>query len=251
MELVAMRPEEIRRAALEQWPVLLPVGSVEYHGEHMPVGTDAIIAEGICRCIAQRADVVLAPTLPLTPTMNWAGGVRDGDIDFPAEAFEAYARAFIVKLVDMGFTDLFAMVGHAGEGGLPATVLKKIGCELTAKLTGPLGSGWSRVPPADWPTQDVFGILNVIIYEGMLDYPALGRCGPMPVGHGGCGETQLVMALSGETVRMAALDSADKPLPFWLDDVGKATLEEGVFWLQASVDSWVAFFNKRKEGKKG
>lgn len=39
MELVFMRPEELRDAVSRNLPLLWPVGAMEYHGEHMPLGT--------------------------------------------------------------------------------------------------------------------------------------------------------------------------------------------------------------------
>ncbi len=249
MKLIEMRPEQLKRAVAEKWPVLIPVGAIEYHGDHMPIGTDTLIAEGICQRIAERAEVVLAPTLTLTPTMNWAGSILEGDVDFPSEALEVYARAYLVKLTEMGLTQLYAMVGHGGEAGLPAIVLKKISRELTGMLaTQAMGAGWSILPASRWPAKDLFAVLQVIIYEGQLDYEALGRLEPMPVGHGGRGETQLVMALTEGLVRMDALAEAGEPLPFWLEDVGQADREDGAFWVKASVDSWVDFFRRQREG---
>src|SRR5688572_6914478 len=37
-----MLPYQIRGAIGENWPVVLPLGVLEYHGEHMAVGMDTI-----------------------------------------------------------------------------------------------------------------------------------------------------------------------------------------------------------------
>jgi creatinine amidohydrolase len=44
---------------------LLPVGSLEQHGEHLPVGTDSLLVEAVCLRAAglARCDVVVAPTV--------------------------------------------------------------------------------------------------------------------------------------------------------------------------------------------
>ena len=44
---------------------LLPVGSLEQHGEHLPVGTDSLLVETVCLRAAglARRDVVVAPTV--------------------------------------------------------------------------------------------------------------------------------------------------------------------------------------------
>jgi creatinine amidohydrolase/Fe(II)-dependent formamide hydrolase-like protein len=42
--------------------VVVPFGSIEYHGGHLPVGTDALLADAIGREVAERLRAVLAPT---------------------------------------------------------------------------------------------------------------------------------------------------------------------------------------------
>jgi mycofactocin precursor peptide peptidase len=46
--------------------VLVPVGSLEQHGPHLPLDTDAVIAEAVARCVADRLDrreVLVAPPI--------------------------------------------------------------------------------------------------------------------------------------------------------------------------------------------
>ena len=50
---------------------LLPVGSLEQHGEHLPVGTDSLLVETVCLRAADlaRRDAIVAPTV-------WTGSAR-------------------------------------------------------------------------------------------------------------------------------------------------------------------------------
>ena len=68
----------------------------------------------------------------------------------------------------------------------------------------------------------------------------------MPVGHGGRGETQLIMALyeSEGLVRMENLDSTDRHIPDWLGDVHKASKENGEFWVDLCAESWAKLINR-------
>jgi mycofactocin precursor peptide peptidase len=58
-----------RTPELSVWPMLLiPVGSTEQHGPHLPLGMDTVIAEAVARRAADLirqtgADVLIAPTL--------------------------------------------------------------------------------------------------------------------------------------------------------------------------------------------
>src|SRR5207249_11213789 len=57
---------EVRRAAAEDRVCLIPVGTLEDHGPHLPVDTDDRIITEICRRAAEEAphQSVLRPTTP-------------------------------------------------------------------------------------------------------------------------------------------------------------------------------------------
>ena len=46
MRYELMLPHQIRTAIAENWPVVLPLGVLEYHGEHMAVGMDSWPSSG-------------------------------------------------------------------------------------------------------------------------------------------------------------------------------------------------------------
>ena len=50
MKYERMFPHQIRKAIAENWPVVLPLGVLEYHGEHLNVGVDAIL---VARCLEE------------------------------------------------------------------------------------------------------------------------------------------------------------------------------------------------------
>ena len=61
-----------RELASRHLLAILPLGAIEAHGPHLPLGTDLIIAEAMARAGAERLhargfDVVVLPTLPAAP----------------------------------------------------------------------------------------------------------------------------------------------------------------------------------------
>ena len=56
---------------------LLPIGAIEQHGPHLPVSTDAEIADAICREVSRRTGVPVLPTLSVgssqAHTTAWPG----------------------------------------------------------------------------------------------------------------------------------------------------------------------------------
>ena len=77
-ELAEMTWEEARDLDRTRTVAVLPVGAVEAHGPHLPLGTDVIIAQamarsGAARIAAQGMAVVILPPLPFTAAPFAAG----------------------------------------------------------------------------------------------------------------------------------------------------------------------------------
>ena len=47
-QLELLRPHEIRDRLAERSVVYLPLGTIEWHCEHLPVGLDAFPRNGVC-----------------------------------------------------------------------------------------------------------------------------------------------------------------------------------------------------------
>lgn len=63
VQLELLRPGEILAERERCSIVYLPVGPLEWHGPAMPYGTDALLAQSLARCAAERTDGVVMPTL--------------------------------------------------------------------------------------------------------------------------------------------------------------------------------------------
>lgn len=55
--------EEVRDAAAAELPVVLPVGSTEQHGPHLPLSTDCIIPVGIALRASADLPLIVAPPI--------------------------------------------------------------------------------------------------------------------------------------------------------------------------------------------
>ena len=61
-QLERLRPHEIRDRLAERSVVYLPLGTIEWHCEHLPVGLDAFTAHGVClRAAALDGGIVYPP----------------------------------------------------------------------------------------------------------------------------------------------------------------------------------------------
>jgi creatinine amidohydrolase len=87
--LAAMTWTEVRALPVNRTVAILPTGAVEAHGPHLPLGTDIVIAEamaraGAARLSARNLDVLIVPTIPVSPAPFAAAFA--GTIHTPAEA---------------------------------------------------------------------------------------------------------------------------------------------------------------------
>ena len=61
MRYEMMLPHQIRAAIDARWPVVMPVGVLEYHGEHMAVGMDTLAVIGVLERLERDMDLVILP----------------------------------------------------------------------------------------------------------------------------------------------------------------------------------------------
>jgi creatinine amidohydrolase len=102
---------------------ILPVGAVEAHGPHLPLGTDGIIAEAMAEAGAKRLRAhdllpVVLPTLSLTPAPFAAAFA--GTLSAPADALVAQVTAIGRALGHHGFQVLAIANAHLDPANLRA-----------------------------------------------------------------------------------------------------------------------------------
>jgi creatinine amidohydrolase len=240
MILVKMRPEQLQDAVKRNVPVIMPAGVIEYHGPHLPIGTDFLIANAVCDGVEKSCECVLAPPLPYGPTMSWAADVKEGEVDFEPEPFFLYVKEILKHLMDMGFMRIYVCQHHQGLEGLQSLCLRKAAAELIRDVGRSWGSGWGK--GREIPNPNIFGWIRVAGPDSFSHYETGAE--RMPVGHGGKGETQLIMGSLPETVRMEALDTVKNNMPPWLEDAEEADAEAGKKWIEFCVQGWVRELNR-------
>jgi creatinine amidohydrolase len=109
---------EAAEAAKQGKVVIFPIGSVEEHGNHLPLGTDSVQPEYIALEVSKRTGCLIAPPFRYgicNATRNFAGTLT---IQFDT----LYKLAFDVlsELVRNGFKRIIVMSGHAGNSHMVA-----------------------------------------------------------------------------------------------------------------------------------
>jgi len=98
--------------------VILPVGSVEAHGRHLPLGTDVFapvrIAELVEQKIRERGkEVLLMP--PIWYGHSFALNVYPGTINVRPESLRMYVGDVLAELAAEGFRRIVLLNGHGGN----------------------------------------------------------------------------------------------------------------------------------------
>ncbi len=129
---------------------LLPVGSVEPHGPHLPLGTDSLISEAACEAaeagLSRFCVPVRAPTVPYGVT-ECARGFA-GAVSVPGEVLTAYLRAVIGGLLGEGFVFICVVNNHlepAHDAAVRAAVTG-----MAAGVACPLSRRWGRTLSAEF-----------------------------------------------------------------------------------------------------
>ncbi len=116
--------KEVEEALERTDMVIIPVGSIEQHGKHLPLGTDTYGAIEASKLIAQKTDVLVAPAV--------FAGLSEHHMGFPGtltlrpETFEAVVFDAAKSLIHHGFTKIMIYNGHGGNTTSVTNVIQKI-----------------------------------------------------------------------------------------------------------------------------
>lgn len=112
--LEAMTGPELRRLIESGLRVVvIPFGSVEQHGGHLPLGADAVLADFVGQAVADRLDAVVAPTVRVGHADQHVHGT--GTLTMPRETLAAVAVHIARSLVAHGFRVIALISTHGGN----------------------------------------------------------------------------------------------------------------------------------------
>lgn len=116
--------KEVEEALERTDMVIIPVGSIEQHGKHLPLGTDSYGAIEASKLIAQKTEVLVAPAVLAGLSEHHMG--FPGTITLRPETFEAVVFDTAQSLIHHGFTKIMIYNGHGGNTTSVKNVIQKI-----------------------------------------------------------------------------------------------------------------------------
>ena len=109
---------EAERTAKAGVVVILPIGSVEEHGDHLPLCTDSLQPEYVALEVAKNAGCLVAP--PLRYGVCNASRNFPGTISIKFYSLYRITRDILAELIRNGFMRIIVLSGHAGQSHMAA-----------------------------------------------------------------------------------------------------------------------------------
>src|SRR3954453_12547636 len=180
--------------------VLVPIGSCEQYGAHLPLGTDTITALEVSRRAAEKADVPYTAPLWIGYSPQHMREVESGvgTVTLRASTFTSVLYDILRSLIHHGWNKLILVNGHGSNTKVIDPLLRRIKYE-TGALVGLYKPYAERY----------IGIL-----EGLLENPPEET----PGWHASELETSQVLAHNASLVRMARAAEDRAQAPPWLPD---------------------------------
>ncbi|UCC96714.1 MAG: creatininase family protein [Phycisphaerales bacterium] len=168
VQMQFMRPGQLEAAARKFPVVYVPFGCVEWHGRHLPLGTDALKAHGILVACAEKFGGVVYP-----PVYFHAGFDRDHLVPVISDLFQ--------RLKASGFRVIMGVSGHNVQEQIEMIneALEPVVADGTVAGIGLWEISLSRSPEsgtdhaAKWETSDM-----QFFYPALVDLSELGT-GPL------------------------------------------------------------------------
>lgn len=173
--------------------VIIPVASLEQHGNHLPIGTDFINGVERCKLIAQERDILVSPVLMVGQSPYHMGFA--GTVTLKAETIIQVHLEAVQSLIRHGFRRFIIMNAHGGNRALSTLIVDQIN-QTTAGVAVSFGEA---VQPFMEPSS--------VAPSKVLDR------------HGGTGETSNSLYLMPDLVQIDKAVAAGLTLPQHLQDM--------------------------------
>ena len=161
--------------------VVVPFGSTEQHGRHLPLGTDAVLGDELGRRLAERLDAFIAPTVRI--------GCSEHHLSFPGtislreETFKHVVIDVVASLSRHGFRRIVLLPTHGGN-------------------FKPLAQAFAVLEPVESVRVLAFTDLEGFVNVAFESSGSFGVTPPQSGAHSGEWETSAMLALRPEQVKM-------------------------------------------------
>jgi creatinine amidohydrolase len=170
--------------------ILLPMGSLEQHGPHLPLSTDTIIADYVAAAVSK-----VCPECYLIPTVGFGSSLEHlgfpGTLSLETETVTAIITDIVASLLKSGLKKIFIINGHGGNRATIDSTLMKV------KYSYPEVQAYC------------FTIIDMVNEK----YAKLRRSKRKHVGHADELETSMMLAINSSLVDRRKVTAEEPTLP--------------------------------------
>jgi creatinine amidohydrolase len=182
--------------------IILPIGSLEQHGPHLPVSTDTMIADYVARKVSERClNAFLLPAIQLGCSGEHLG--FPGTLSLRPETMSSMIADICASTLESGIRKTFIINGHGGNRATLDVVITELKQMLPAMQL------YS------------FTILDIVKEK----FAGLRKSGRRLVGHADEIETSMMLAIRPQSVDMSKAVREELSLPqtlsFESDDLAR------------------------------
>ena len=106
-----MTVKTVRDYLKRKQSIIIPIGVIEQHGYHLPLKTDALIAERLGKMIGERCDMLVAPVM----YNSFSGGGCPGTINISPTTMSLVISDMLISLTSQGFRNFYLFLCHGGS----------------------------------------------------------------------------------------------------------------------------------------
>lgn len=219
---------------------ILAVGATEYHGDHLPYGTDTIVARRLAEEVAKRINGLLVlPPIPYGMSLHYAKFPIA--ITLTSETLTKVLNDVFASLLKHGIRKLLIINGHDGNIAPIEVATREFKVEHPEMNLCVLETWWITA-------EELLPKGTFEVWDGL--------------GHAGEGETSIMLAMNPELVDMKHAKGVVPELPSHVQikwtfeeltpygatgDPSKATREKGEKMMKALIDHVVSFIKEMDE----
>ena len=167
---------EIEEIIKRQPLVILPIGSVEAHGHHLPLSTDMLQPLWLAEEIAKRINALILPPIHY----GWTQGLSSfpGTISISFNSLKGFVKDILSEVAKHGIRKIMVLSGHASTNHMAAL---RLACEDVLKKYNDLKI--------------------MLLSDYNIAYQYRGKLVPEDDSHAGIIETSRIIAIRPELVK--------------------------------------------------
>jgi len=197
---------------------ILPIGTIEPHGTHLPLGTDAIIPEELSLKIAEKTNSIVLPTIYYGVTDSLYG--YPGSVRVEPETLENLIYDVMRSMVFSGFKEAVVMNGHGGSKQVSAIEKACQKIWVNCRIPNIVINWW------------------ILARENKITEKYFNKKG----GHAATDETAMIMAIDKKLVKRELYK--DEEIVIWKEGVKTFPLEKSI--INYSEDEGSVIFEEKR-----